>query len=797
MALLQSIRDGLFSLTIEFTPTGRDDVRRIARIAASFPDLNRKLAAHRMAIAAVTLTQNPGGSKSYDPLAALAILREEGLPAGIEVLPHVTGKDMNADALAVLLRALAESGVETVLALTGDLPAGRGVFDLDSPGLLRLVRETNAALLRSARSVEDLAARPQLAAGAAVSPFKYTPGSLAMQLIKAAKKIREGAAFLVCQAGWDAERSERLIGELCHEPVPLLGNALVVVEAAARHMQTLPGCVVTDAFLASLRGEGEPESRLRAARQIAMFRGLGYAGADLGKPGEFQSADEIAEILETAAGIADWQEHRAALSFPPDEPAPAKATGSARASWAIHGAVFEEDGALHGVARALLRPFNNSAQREGALYRLFKCMEDSGKEALYRCEHCGDCFLPENEYLCTMGQCEKGLANPPCGDARPDGRCGNNPECLCVGEKLYHRMMRRGTLEAFRAITLPPRRAALRETSSILNRFFGRDHHTRPDPLAGSGLIQVAELIHASVPLAGAALAFIRREGDAGFDRPNRGLTVIEDLIRTQALEGATYIDLNLDALGAPDAPARMRRLVRMVRDHGGGTPPCIDSSDPAVLEAGLDEWLSFGPDVRPALVNSVTLLETDRYAPILARRRERPFGVVGLLIGAEGPLRTTDDMVGGARQLYARLAAAGFLPGDVFFDTVTLGIATDGFLDAEGNLKSSHTRNAFAAIRRIRDDEEMRGVHALLGVSNWVYGARKRRIGHLRAFVQVAMEYGLDAIIADTSKRFGRRDAPPELVEFVRMYAALDGSEASMELYEQGVGRARANGWV
>ena len=70
--------------------------------------------------------------------------------------------------------------------------------------------------------------------------------------------------------------------------------------------------------------------------------------------------------------------------------------------YAARDAEGNDAGALHGVTKALLRPFNNSAQHDGALYRLFKCLEDFGKEAAYQCEHCGDCFLPENQYICTM-----------------------------------------------------------------------------------------------------------------------------------------------------------------------------------------------------------------------------------------------------------------------------------------------------------------------------------------------------------------------------------------------------------
>lgn len=798
MKLLECIRDGFFCLSLEFTPHSAADVRKLAQLGQALPALNRQFAPHKLAFPAITLTQNPGGNLSYDHHATLALLRAEGFPAEIEIIPHVTGKDMNSDALTTLLQALAEGGVATLLALTGDKPAGQGVFELDALGLLQLVNRVNVGLLKGAKDYAAFMALPQLSAGAAVSPFKYTAGSLAMQYIKAAKKVREGAAFLVCQSGWDADRSEQLLAELAAEQVPLLGNAMVLNEAAARFMQTLPGCVVTPALLARLRGESEDAAVTRAAQQVAMFRGLGYAGADLGKPGDFQSVAEIAQVAERALAIRDWREFRDNLTFAPAAAVEApRVSASAPVSWAVHGAVFAEDGALHHVARALLKPFDHSALHEGALYRIFKCLEGFGKSAGYECEHCGDCFLPENQYVCTLGGCEKGLSNAPCGDADPTGHCGNNPDRICVGEKIYRRALHRQALDEFKKITLPRRNPALRNTASVLNNFFGRDHQAHPNPLAGSGLIQIAELIHATLAYAGAAMQDLLAQGAAGCTRPSRGRTALADLIRTQAAEGADYIDLNIDAVNAPDAPGFMRQLVRLVHLYGEGVPPCVDSSDPSVLEAGLDEWLGLGADLRPPLVNSVTFSEPERYARLLARRRERAFSAVCLLVGKQGPLHSSEEMVAAARQMFARATAEGFCPGELFFDTVTLGIGTDGFMDPEGNLKSSHTRNAFLAIRQIRGDAEMKGVHAVLGVSNWVYGARKRRIGHLRAFIAVAMEYGLDAVISNTAKEFGKKEAPAELADFVRMFVGLDGSEASVDVYTDGMAQARAEGWV
>ncbi len=804
MNLADGAGQGKFTVVVEFTPHSREDVESIADIGKGLVELNRKYASDNIEFSGVFLTQNPGGNLSYDHQASLAILRENGFPASIEIVPHITGKDMNADAVRALLVSLAEAGIRTILALTGDAPlAAQGVFELDSLCILQLLGEVNAGRLRKSKSLDQFSSIPLLGAGAAVSPFKYTEASLALQYIKAGKKVQEGASFLVCQAGWDADRSERLIqalgrdGETGAPPVPILGNALVTNEIAAKFMQELPGCVVTDAFLERLHDEPEDGPQVRAAQQIAMFRALGYSGVDLGKPGDFRAIEEIEEILDRALAIRDWREFKENITFAPSEAPPPRMKKGAGFSKTVHNLTFEKAGLLHQPTKMLLSVFDKSAQHRGPLYRFFKAAEGAAKEFMYECDRCGDCYLPENQYVCTMGGCEKGLANPPCGDAEPDGACGNNPDRVCVGERLYYRLQHYGALDDFRKTAFPPRMPELRDTASVLNYFFERDHAGQASPLDESGLTQVAELVHASIPFPGAAMRFLQRMGPDAFEKPNRGLEAVRWLISTQAAEGAHFIDLNIDELGDPDAPDLMRRFVRLVRRFGRGVPPCIDSSDVNVLAAGLQEWFQDGAGLRPPMLNSVPYNEADQRGPVFDLRREHPFNVVCLLVGPEGPLDSTDKMVEAARELFRRCRTAGFRPEEIYFDTVTLGIATDGCIDPMGGIKPSHTHNSFHAIQRIRQDPEMKGVHAILGVSNWVYGAKKRRIGHVRAFTAVAAKYGLDAVICDVAKKFGLRKPAPELVEFVEMFVSLDGSEDSMMRYVEKLQEMREKQWV
>lgn len=795
MGMLSSIQEGKFTILVEFTPHSGAEVEHIARIAKGIARLNEKYAPNRIVFAGISMTQNPGGQLSYDHLAALAILKEQGFPEGLEIVPHVTAKDMNVDALTIFLTALAERGVRSVLALTGDSSLGaKSVFEVDALGLLQLVRRVNVNLLKKAKTPEFDTA-PIITAGAAVSPFKYTEGSLAMQYIKASKKIREGAAFLTCQSGWDSERSEHLAKTLGGEGAPLIGNVLVVNHAAAKYMQTLPGCVVTDAFLTKLSKEKEPDYLLRASQQLAMFRALGYGGVDLGRPGEFKTVEEIEKIVDGALPITDWREFKASITFPmPEAPTP-RFKRTAGFSRAVHSTVLEPHAPLRGITRALMSPFNAGAERESALYRIFNALEEAGKGLMYECKHCGDCFLPENNFICTWGGCEKGLDNPPCGDADPRGYCGSNVNRICVGERLYFRALARNDLETFKKTTLPSRKPALAGKASILNYVFGRDHTARENPLKGSGLIQVGEMLHGAIPLAGSAMRHIQRLGENGYKRANRGLFLIEHLIRSQADQGADYIRVNVDVLGA-DAAAAMRQYVRLVREYSGGTPPCVDSANPEVLLAGLTEWFTL-KEAKPPLVNSLGYARRDDCKAILDLRRQHEFSAVCLLTGPDGPLKSADEIVAAAREMFRMMTAAGFRPGEVFFDTSTVGLTSDGRPGPAGETKPSHTHNSFNALRRISQDPDMRGVHCVLNASSWAVGVKKRRVGHLRAFIAVAQKHGLDAVVAEVDNKFGLSPGTSDLMGLVETFASLDGGKDSAEKLNAKMEEARQKSWI
>ena len=94
-------------------------------------------------IAAISITDNAGGHAMARP----ALLAEEFLARGQDVIVHVACRDRSRNGLLSLAWELERRGVQNVLAVSGDHPVegfeglSRPVFDVDSVGLLALYRD--------------------------------------------------------------------------------------------------------------------------------------------------------------------------------------------------------------------------------------------------------------------------------------------------------------------------------------------------------------------------------------------------------------------------------------------------------------------------------------------------------------------------------------------------------------------------------------------------------------------------------------------------------------------------------
>jgi cobalamin-dependent methionine synthase I len=293
-------------------------------------------------------------------------------------------------------------------------------------------------------------------------------------------------------------------------------------------------------------------------------------------------------------------------------------------------------------------------------------------------------------------------------------------------------------------------------------------------------LISIGESIHASIPKTGKIMKQLAELGPDAYSKPSGPLDYIKALIESQAVEGADYIAVNLDAFGESDpqiAVDMMLEYVGMVRKWGNGIPICIDSSNDDVLKSGLKQWYNTEKKVKQPLINSVKVYTMDKLLPL---KKYFDFAFIGLLVSEETPTgpgrsHSVEGLYSLATQIFDKAVDQyGFKPEEIFFDSTVFPLAIDMPMELG---VPGYTYRAFETIKRIKSDPKFKGVHCSLGVSNCARDLPGRKIGICRAYVAKAMEYGLDAAIVNVAHHFGLVEPTAELLELVDAYAEMDGS--------------------
>lgn len=448
----------------------------------------------------ISITDNAGGNPQLAPQS----LGKPILYAGKEVVIHLTCKDLNRNGLESAAWQLSSEGFHNVLAMTGDYPIGgslgtaKPVFDLDSVSLIALLDRMN-------RGFDDKHQKTEFLIGAVANNYKRYEGEVVPQYLKLLKKVECGAHFIINQVGYDARKAGELrlfMDRNGMERVPLIGNVFLLNPRAARmfHDGKIPGIVVTPELLAECerRGASPDEGKAFflefAAKQVAIFRGLGYRGAYLGGVHELATIERILD-LESKFAPDDWRAfaHEMRFSRPgeffsyPDDAAtgpegrpagaPPVATRRARAGllyrfskW-LHGTMFTPGRLFSRWGAWISRHARDPRQGPMPVRQL----EQISKAVLFRCKDCGDCSLPDVAFLCPESQCAKNQRNGPCGGTR-EGRCEVDGYGDCIWLRAYERLKSDGEEATLLRHAPVVQDQALRGTSSWANNWLGRDH---------------------------------------------------------------------------------------------------------------------------------------------------------------------------------------------------------------------------------------------------------------------------------------------------------------------------------
>ena len=229
------------------------------------------------------------------------------------------------------------------------------------------------------------------------------------------------------------------------------------------------------------------------------------------------------------------------------------------------------------------------------------------------------------------------------------------------------------------------------------------------------------------------------------------------DYIVARAIEqqdaGAELLDVNVGLPGIDEAGMMVRvvKAIQAVVD----LPLQIDSSDPAVIEAGLRAVNG------KAIVNSVNG-NPEVLRRILPLCKKYGAAVVGLCMDHNGIPQTWEERCEIASRILDAALSYGIPRSDVIIDCLTLAV-------------SAQQEQALETLRAVRYVTEVLGLHTTLGVSNISFGLPARETV-TASFLTQAMGMGLDLPIVNPNQR--------PIMDAISAFRALSGQDGSCEAY-------------
>jgi 5-methyltetrahydrofolate--homocysteine methyltransferase len=232
-------------------------------------------------------------------------------------------------------------------------------------------------------------------------------------------------------------------------------------------------------------------------------------------------------------------------------------------------------------------------------------------------------------------------------------------------------------------------------------------------------MIIIGEKINASLP---GVKAMIKK----------RDVAALLELAKAQAAAGARFIDVNVatDTGSRDDELQSMKWAVETIQEHID-TPLCIDSADPAVLEAGLEARRG-----RATLINSVKA-DNEHLAKVVPLAYHYESLLVGLAMDKTGIPKTVEKRLKACEEIAGACEIHKVPVESMYFDPLVLPVSSDV---KQGLV----TLDTLSEIKK-----RFPGANTVMGLSNVSYGLPKRpRLN--RAFLHMAIYAGLDAAIMD-----------------------------------------------
>jgi len=258
------LKSGRFVVTSEIGPPKGTNVEKMLHHIDLLKDK----------VDALNVTDHQSSVMRFPSIGGCLAIKERG---GEPIL-QMTCRDRNRLALQAELLFAYTRGIRNVLCLTGDAvvvgdhKAAKGVFDLDSTQLLRMIRQMESG---EDLGGNDLDGTVEFCAGAIVTP---EANPIEPQLIKFEKKVEAGAEFFQTQAIYDLDKFAKFMEYARQFPVKILAGIILLVSARmAKYMtENVPGVFVPqnliDELAAAPKGQALNKGIEIAGRMIATIK---------------------------------------------------------------------------------------------------------------------------------------------------------------------------------------------------------------------------------------------------------------------------------------------------------------------------------------------------------------------------------------------------------------------------------------------------------------------------------------------------------------------------------------------
>ena len=291
--LLAKLRAGRFVVSVEIDPPRSIRIDRTIEAASLLRD------------AGVDLVNISDSAMARVRMGAMAVAFGIQHDLDVECLVHFTTRDRNLMAIESELLGAHALGVRNILALTGDpprigdYPAGSGVWDVDSIGLVEVLARLNRG--------EDQAGSPigQPAGFTIACALDPTAADAATEWDRLERKLAAGAHLVMTQPLYSAGQVEAMLAEARRRfgpdgfPVPVLLGILPL--QSARHAEFLhnevPGITIPDGTRAAMREAGDRGAEVGLEQSLALLEAVSDAVSGTYVMPSFGRYEQCAELV--------------------------------------------------------------------------------------------------------------------------------------------------------------------------------------------------------------------------------------------------------------------------------------------------------------------------------------------------------------------------------------------------------------------------------------------------------------------------------------------------------------------